>query len=111
MIKKKYKVIMFLTLFVLTIFASGIVYATMPTDPGASTPTGQITTTMPKLWGIVITVVQLISIGCVVFAGVRYMFSAAGGRAEIKKSMIYLAIGACFIFGAVTIIRAVVDII
>lgn len=47
----------------------------------------------------------------VTFAGVKYMYEAPEGKAEIKKKMIYMAIGATFLFaagGIVTIISKLV---
>ena len=36
------------------------------------------------------------------------MFSSADQRANIKKDLIYLAIGGAFVFGATTIVKFVV---
>lgn len=102
-----------LTILVVIIFFNICsVYATSgPSDPSGGSVVSAVSNTVPKLWGVVITGVQVIAIGCVVFAGLRYMFAPAGQRADIKKNMIYLIIGSMLIFGAVTIIQAVASII
>ena len=68
---------------------------------------GKIKSTVEKIWGTVVVVVQALSVGCVVFAGVRYMFASADQKADIKKGLMYLAIGAIFVFGTITVIDIV----
>lgn len=87
------------------------VYAITPTNPAGGSIPSAITTSVPNIWGSVAFVVQIISIGCVVFAGLRYMFASPSGKAEIKKTMLYLIIGSILIFGATTVIKSVVTII
>lgn len=57
------------------------------------------------VWSSVITIVQAISVGCVLFAGLRYMYASADKKAEIKKTMIYLVVGALFVFATSSVIR------
>lgn len=59
------------------------------------------------IWATIATVVQIAAVACVVFAGLRYMFASADQKADIKQGMIYLAIGAVLVFGAVSIVRLV----
>ena len=47
------------------------------------------------------------TIAAVVFAGLRYMFASADQKADIKKSMGILAIGAVLVFGATLLIRLI----
>jgi len=53
-----------------------------------------------RVWNTVINVVRILAIAAVVFAGLRYMFASADQKADIKKSMGILAVGAILVFGA-----------
>lgn len=57
------------------------------------------------IWGTVITIVQILAVAAVVFAGLRYMFASADQKADIKKSMGILVIGAVLVFGATLILN------
>ena len=70
---------------------------------GAST----ITQAAGRTWATVVTIVQILAVAAVVFAGLRYMFASADQKADIKKSMGTLAIGAVLVFGATTVIKFV----
>ena len=87
------------------VFASG--GSNGPYDPGSGNLPGDIEKTMKNTWATVATIVQILAVACVVFAGVRYMLSAADQRADIKQGMIFLAVGATIIFGATSLIRLV----
>lgn len=69
----------------------------------------QIATTTKNVWATVRVLVQIVSVACVVFAGLRYMFASADQKADIKQGLIYLAIGAILVFSTTTIIQFVVD--
>ena len=58
----------------------------------------------PVRRNIEITIVQILAVAAVVFAGVRYMFASADQKADIKKSMGILAIGAVLVFGATVVL-------
>ena len=66
-----------------------------------------ITSAAKGVWSTVITIVQILAIAAVVFAGLRYMFASADQKADIKKSMGILAVGAILVFGATTILNFV----
>ena len=57
------------------------------------------------IWATVITIVQILAIAAVVFAGLRYMFASADQKADIKKSMGILVIGAVLVFGATVVLQ------
>lgn len=63
-----------------------------------------------KGWNTIKLILQVCAIGAIVFAGVRYMFASADQKADIKKSMGVLAIGAALVFGATFIIDFIVTI-
>ena len=56
------------------------------------------------------TVVQVLAIAAVIFAGVRYMFASADGKADIKQQTIILIVGAILVFAAVPILNLVQNI-
>lgn len=62
-----------------------------------------------NVWGIILTILQVAAIAAVVFAGVRYMFASADSKADIKKQMIWLVVGAVLVFGASTVIQFIVN--
>ena len=76
--------------------------------PGATNATGiSIWATAKSVWATIAVIVQFICVGCMVFAGLRYMFASADQKADIKQGLIYLALGAFIVFGAISIIQLV----
>ena len=63
-----------------------------------------VNTLAKNIWGTVIVIVQILAVAAVVFAGLRYMFASADQKADIKKSMGILAVGAILVFAATTIL-------
>ena len=61
-------------------------------------------TTISTIGGRIIWVVQVVfyaaAVVILMIAGLSYMFAAPEGKAEIKKKMIYLSIGAVLLFAA-----------
>ena len=74
-----------------------------------SDPIDDVTGLAQNIWGTVIVIVQILAVAAVVFAGLRYMFASADQKADIKKSMGILAVGAILVFAATTIIGFVVN--
>lgn len=70
---------------------------------------GKTVKSIGAVWGIILTVLQVAAIAAVVFAGVRYMFASADSKADIKKQMIWLVIGAILVFGASTVIQLITN--
>lgn len=70
---------------------------------------GKTIDSISNVWGIILTVLQVAAIAAVVFAGVRYMFASADSKADIKKQMIWLVIGAVLVFGASTVIQLITN--
>lgn len=77
-------------------------------DTSGVSGVGTLDTTVKKVWNSVALILQILAIAAVVFAGVRYMFASADSKADIKKSMGILAVGAILVFGATTIINFIV---
>lgn len=71
-------------------------------------------TTISTIGGRIIWVVEVICYAAAVIilmiAGLSYMFAAPEGKAEIKKKMIYLSIGAVLLFAAGGIVQIIANI-
>ena len=63
-----------------------------------------------NVWATVSLILQVLAVAAIVFAGVRYMFASADGKADIKKQTIGLVVGAILVFGASFIINFIVTI-
>jgi len=61
-----------------------------------------------NIWATIAIVVQVLAVAAVVFAGLRYMFASADAKADIKRSMGILAVGAILVFASTTIIQFIV---
>lgn len=64
-----------------------------------------ITGAADKVWTTVLTILQIAAVAAIVIAGVRYMFASADQKADIKKGMIGLVIGAVLVFAASTVVQ------
>ena len=108
-------------LLVVVIFTSkGFVQAT------SSTSSSGISTNMPtagnkgittlddatkKVWKSVTFIFQILAIAAIIIAGLRYMLSSADQKADIKKSLSILIIGAVLVFAASTIAQIIVNVV
>ncbi len=98
-------------LLLVMVVAGNVFAASSPINTNLVTGTnnvGTLDTTVKKVWNSIALILQILAIAAVVFAGVRYMFSSADAKADIKKSMGILAVGAILVFGATTIINFIV---
>jgi len=101
-----------LTVFVVVLMVTLVctpVFADISTNfPASSGSISKIDTSVKKIWGTVMTIVQILAFAAVVFAGLRYMFAAADQKADIKKGLGMLTIGAILVFAASTVVKFVV---
>lgn len=80
-----------------------------PTFPqGNKEGIGTVNDLVNNVWGTVLLVAQILSFAAIVFAGVRYMFASADQKADIKKGLIYLVIGAILVFAASTVVQIII---
>ena len=93
-------VVLVMCLVVTNVFAVSI-----PTAAPTGTASTEVTGAAGDIWATIASIVQILSIAAVVFAGVRYMFASADQKADIKKSMGILAIGGILVFGATTVLN------
>lgn len=109
--KKNKKFIATILMF-LIIISTSVVYARNWNflDPYFSgNSVGKVEKVSKNIWATATVVIQILAVGAVVFAGLRYMFSAADDKADLKKEMIYLVLGAAIVFGATAIIQLITD--
>lgn len=86
-------------------FDSSVVDNIMSQKGSSST----MTNTANGIWGTVLTILQILAVAAIVFAGVRYMFASADQRADIKKGLIYLVLGAVLVFAASTVVSLIIN--
>ena len=96
--------IVLMVVFTTNVFAAGFnSFDAKTMNVDANTNTNAVKS-INKVWGVILTFLQVAAIAAVVFAGVRYMFASADSKADIKKQMVWLVIGAILVFGASTVI-------
>ena len=100
--------ILVFTFFTCNVFAAayGDIDLTIP-NYSINNTTQEITSIFQKIWNTVSVMVRIAAVGAVVFAGLRYMFSSADQRADIKKGVIFLCVGATLVFTTVSIVELV----
>ena len=76
-------------------------------NSSAAKSSNDVTNAAKNVWSTVVTLVQILAVAAVVFAGVRYMFASADAKADIKKQTVILIIGAVLVFGATAILTLV----
>lgn len=96
-------------------FVSAANNATEPISNDLSSMTGgngskTLNSTAKNIWSSVTLILQILAVAAIVFAGVRYMFASADAKADIKKQMVILIIGAVMVFAASTIINVIVNV-
>lgn len=69
-----------------------------------------INASLKKVCASALLILQIASVGGIVFAGVRYMFASSETKADIKSSMIHLVIGMVIVFTASTIVNLIVKV-
>ena len=97
----------------LVLFSFSFVFADEPIStniPSGGKASNRVSTLTGNIWQTVIVVIQVLAVAAVVFAGLRYMFASADQKADIKKQLIWLAIGAVLVFGASTVLGIVANV-
>lgn len=89
-----------------TVFGAVIDINDEPGTGSASVTKGMI----ENVWGVVKTILQVAAIGALIFSGVRYMFASADQKADIKKSLGILAVGALIVFGSTIVVDIITKI-
>lgn len=98
--------IVLMVVFTTNVFAAG--FGDFKSDMDVKANTGGKTVGMVNnVWGIILTILQVAAIAAIVFSGVRYMFASADSKADIKKQMVWLVVGAVLVFAASTVIKLI----
>ena len=93
-----------------TIFASSPVTPELPDSVTGEDASETITNTAGSIWSTVIILFQILAIAAIIIAGIRYMFASADSKADIKKQLVPLVVGAVLVFGATTIIQVIINV-
>ena len=86
------------------IFAAPYNEAIVNTINGNKGDISGLTTARNRVIGSIILAFECISVGAIVYAGIRYMYAGAEKKAQLKNGLLALAIGAIIVFGASTIV-------
>ena len=62
-----------------------------------------------KIAGTVMLVLQILAIAGVVITGVKYMYASSDDKGRIKQTLIWVVVGAIFVFAASTVINFITD--
>ena len=89
------------------IFANSTVDNVMNKASGASV--SDIDTAVGKVWGTILSILQIAAVAAIVIAGVRYMFASADQKADIKKGLGVLVLGAILVFAASTVVQFIIS--
>ena len=99
----------FLLLTFISVSNSSLFAISVVTPSGGSAISG-ITNMAGNIWSTVATIIQILAIAAIILAGVRYMFSSADEKADIKKQTVILVVGALLVFAAVPIAKFIANI-
>lgn len=69
--------------------------------------TSQFEGTLNNVFGTIFLVLKVLGVAGIVITGVRYMYASGNDRGQIKQSLIYIAIGTIFIFGAELVVNLI----
>ena len=64
-----------------------------------------------RLLGVVMMIVKVAAIVGVIYVGVRYIFSGATGKAELKGKSVYFIIGIILTFSSVTVLTVFTNVL
>ena len=102
--------ILFVLMFVFTTNVFADVISTNFDEITGGTEIDSVTSTARNVWKTIAIILQIAAIAAIVFAGVRYMFASADTKADIKKQMVILVVGAVLVFGASTVVQFIMGI-
>lgn len=99
---------------IIIIITQNIVYATLggQLDTGiynqvTSEQATELDNTLYKIAGTVITILQVAAMAGVVVTGVKYMYAGSEDKGKIKQTLIWVVVGAIFVFAAPKIINLI----
>lgn len=89
------------------VFANSVVDNVI--SSGAGNGIGDVDSAVTRIWSTVLTILQILAVAAIVVAGVRYMFASADEKADIKKGLGMLVVGAILVFAASTVVQFIVS--
>ena len=93
---------------VAVLIVSGNVFAALdPFNPSGSV--GNVEDAVNNVWGTVLTILRVLAVAAIVFAGVKYMVASAEGKADLKSGMLGLVVGAILVFGASIVVELIMN--
>ncbi len=92
------------------VFAGNEPISTNFSNISNGTASSSLSNTTKNIWSTVTLILQILAVAAIVFAGVRYMFASADAKADIKKQLVILVLGAVLVFAASTIIQVIVKV-
>ena len=110
----KLLIVMFiiLILFVISSFICTS-YADTIVNPSNYRPTvsesGRLNTATGNVLGVIRVIGSVVSVGCIIIIGIKYMMSSAEGKADYKKQAIPYLIGAALLFAGTNILQIVYE--
>ena len=114
---KTKKIIGLLMTFSIITAVFGCIYATgvfdsmaNPFVSGSAGYSSTLRSAAGRVWFIVRLVLQYLAVGIIIYSGIRYMVASAEQKADIKKSLGHLSIGAAITFASITIIDVIIAI-
>ena len=70
---------------------------------------GSVKTITGNIWSTFSTVAQTLAIAAIVLAGIKYMFSPADKKSDIKMGLVYIILGGIFVFASVAVAQFIVE--
>lgn len=101
--KKICKICSILFIFIIFLGTFSVYANNVPHTPSGGVAINKVEKVAGNVWATAEKIIQVLAVAAIVFAGLRYMFSSADGKADIKNQTIILVVGAVFVFGAVHI--------
>ncbi len=62
-----------------------------------------------RIYGTIALIIKVVAVAGVVYTGYRYMTAGAGDKGLMKQTLIWVIVGAIFVFSADAIVNFVID--
>ena len=99
--------VMPIVLVALVMLGGSVFAAYDPFKPTGSV--GKVDDLVNNVWGTVFNILRVLAVAAIVFAGVKYMFASAEGKADLKNGMVGLVVGAILVFGASIVVELIMS--
>ncbi|MBQ9267000.1 MAG: hypothetical protein IJ217_01790 [Clostridia bacterium] len=107
---KKMKVLSaILTVSMVLCMFSSIALATVPTVGEGGAFASAIEPAVSAVLGVVFYIALAVAVGILIYIGIKYMTKGAGGKAEVKDTLLPFLIGAVIVGGASKLAQLAID--